>query len=322
MLVLAIGDFHIPERAVDIPPKFKKLLQPRGKIQQVLCVGNVTSSPSSLQFLKSLSPDFQMVKGDHDKDLSLPLSLVFTYDKLKVGLIDGFEVVPKSDPLGLLAQARMMDVDILIYGSTHKVEAYTLDGKFFINPGSATGAFNADSLGKEDLDIIESILKEDDEADDDQEEIEGKSEEVDKGEKEESGKEKEKEKEKEEEKDKENGKESENGEKKGEKDVEKVEQKTDNDKSDNTESNVQPDTDAKETTTNTVEKTDGGKDELVDDDDEDDKLDTSEIEPYLDPIPSFCLLDLQGSTCTLYLYTLIDGEVKVDKLTYRKEESA
>lgn len=32
-----------------------------------------------------------------------------------------------------------MDVDVLLWGGTHKFEAYELEGKFFINPGSATG---------------------------------------------------------------------------------------------------------------------------------------------------------------------------------------
>ena len=38
---------------------------------------------------------------------------------------------------------RQMDVDILITGHTHRFEAFERDSKFFINPGSATGAFNA-----------------------------------------------------------------------------------------------------------------------------------------------------------------------------------
>ena len=35
-----------------------------------------------------------------------------------------------------------MDVDVLLWGGTHKFEAYELEGKFFVNPGSATGAFS------------------------------------------------------------------------------------------------------------------------------------------------------------------------------------
>ncbi|KAG7815825.1 hypothetical protein KL920_004950 [Ogataea angusta] len=244
MLILAIGDLHIPERAVDIPHKFKKLLQPTGKIQQVLCLGNVTNSQSTLDFLKSLSLDFQMVKGDLDQDYNLPLSLVFNHDKLKIGLVNGFQIVPKADPLSLLSQARLMNVDILIYGSTHKVEAYTLDGRFFVNPGSATGAFSTSKMDQEDVDTVEAYLAE----------VNGK---IGQGE-------------------------------------EKKEASNDEDKKD----------DKKE-----EEKPESGKpEEFV------------EIEEYMDPVPSFCLLDIQGSVCTLYLYTLIDGEVKVDKLTYRKEE--
>ena len=35
-----------------------------------------------------------------------------------------------------------MDVDVFLWGGTHKFEAYELEGKFFVNPGSATGAMN------------------------------------------------------------------------------------------------------------------------------------------------------------------------------------
>lgn len=35
-----------------------------------------------------------------------------------------------------------MDVDILLWGGTHRFEAFELEGRFFINPGSATGAFS------------------------------------------------------------------------------------------------------------------------------------------------------------------------------------
>lgn len=52
-------------------------------------------------------------------------------------------------------------MDILITGHTHKFEAFERDGKFFINPGSATGAFNAlnrlDSLSMPNLPSSPSI---------------------------------------------------------------------------------------------------------------------------------------------------------------------
>lgn len=47
VLVLCIGDLHIPHRAVDLPPKFKELLKP-GKIHHVLCTGNLCSKVGGL----------------------------------------------------------------------------------------------------------------------------------------------------------------------------------------------------------------------------------------------------------------------------------
>jgi len=37
---------------------------------------------------------------------------------------------------------RDLDVDILISGHTHKYEAFEAHGKFFINPGSASGSYS------------------------------------------------------------------------------------------------------------------------------------------------------------------------------------
>lgn len=45
VLVLCIGDLHIPHRAPDLPAKFKELLKP-GKIHSTICVGNVCSKVS------------------------------------------------------------------------------------------------------------------------------------------------------------------------------------------------------------------------------------------------------------------------------------
>ena len=47
-----------------------------------------------------------------------------------------------------------MDVDVLCWGGTCKFEAYEMEGKFFVNPGSATGAVSwiDETLGDEDED--------------------------------------------------------------------------------------------------------------------------------------------------------------------------
>ncbi|KAI7622857.1 hypothetical protein KC346_g3010, partial [Hortaea werneckii] len=145
---------------------FKKLLTP-GKIAQILCLGNLTS-PSAYAFLRQLAPDLQLVKGDFDIPLTsttnpqqppqqpsqsnppappeasypIPtaLSKVVTHGSLRIGFTHGDSIIPPGDPDALLIAARQMDVDVLCWGGTHRFEAYEMEGKFFVNPGSATGA--------------------------------------------------------------------------------------------------------------------------------------------------------------------------------------
>jgi vacuolar protein sorting-associated protein 29 len=197
--------------------KFRKLLTP-GKIGQVICLGNVTDKPT-LELLQGISPDYQAVKGEYDMSPSLPLNKVVTHGQLRIGFVAGHSVIPNSDPDSLLITARQLDVDMLIWGGSHRVEAYQLEGKFFVSPGSATGAFSTGWPVEDE---------------------EGAGEEA-------------------------------------------VDKEQSND----------------ETAEN------GEHDEDQKDDDE--------------PIPSFCLLDIQGAVCVLYIYSLIDGEVKVDKVSYRKD---
>ncbi|KAL8854681.1 MAG: hypothetical protein Q9221_000463 [Calogaya cf. arnoldii] len=140
-LVLVIGDLFIPDRAPDIPAKFKKLLTP-GKIGQTLCLGNLTDK-ETYDFLRQIAPDLQIVKGNFDVDApNLALSKVVTHGSLRIGFTHGHTVIPPGDADSLLITARHMDVDVLLWGGTHKFEAYELEGKFFVNPGSATGALS------------------------------------------------------------------------------------------------------------------------------------------------------------------------------------
>jgi len=231
--------------------QFKKLLVP-GKISQVLCLGNATTSPSTLEFLKNLSPDFQIVKGEFDENTSLPLSLIITHGSLRIGFTNGFTIVPRSDPLSLLTSARQMNVDVLIWGGTHKVEAYTLEGKFFINPGSATGAFSNDWP---EVDLPE----------DEEEEV--------------------------------------------------VEQPTE----------VSKDGDESKEEVQAEQTKEEAKEEVKEDkplNESDEKVEEDEDDPddIYDSVPSFTLLDIQGSVITLYIYTYIGGEIKVDKVSYRKDQ--
>lgn len=64
-LVLVLGDLHIPHRSSSVPAKFKKLLVP-GKIQHILCTGNLCTK-ESFDYLKTLASDIHVVRGDFDE---------------------------------------------------------------------------------------------------------------------------------------------------------------------------------------------------------------------------------------------------------------
>jgi len=140
MLVLVIGDLHIPHRSHDLPAKFKKLLVP-GKIQHVVCMGNMCTK-EIFDYLKGLASDMTAVKGDFDEG-NYPDNKVLTLGQFKVGVCHGHNLVPWGDKESLAALQRQLDVDILITGHTHKFAAFEQDGKFFVNPGSATGVYSA-----------------------------------------------------------------------------------------------------------------------------------------------------------------------------------
>ncbi|XP_063972254.1 vacuolar protein sorting-associated protein 29 [Diachasmimorpha longicaudata] len=140
MLVLVLGDLHIPDRCSSLPSKFKKLLVP-GRIQHILCTGNLCTK-QSYDYLKTLASDVHVVRGDFDEwNLKYPHQKVVTVGQFRIGLTHGHQVVPWGDPEALALIQRQLDVDILISGHTHRFEAYEHENKFYINPGSATGAF-------------------------------------------------------------------------------------------------------------------------------------------------------------------------------------
>ncbi|XP_059486348.1 vacuolar protein sorting-associated protein 29 [Neocloeon triangulifer] len=140
VLVLVLGDLHIPHRCSSLPNKFKKLLVP-GRIQHILCTGNLCAK-ESFDYLKTLASDVHVVRGEFDENLSYPEQKVVTVGQFRIGLCHGHQVVPWGDPEALALVQRQLDVDILITGHTHKFEAYEHGSKFYINPGSATGAYH------------------------------------------------------------------------------------------------------------------------------------------------------------------------------------
>ncbi|CDU22721.1 related to VPS29-involved in vacuolar protein sorting [Sporisorium scitamineum] len=265
MLVLVIGDLHIPFRAHDLPAKFKKLLVP-GKIQQIICTGNVCNT-DYLHYLRTIAGDVHLVKGDYDDNPHFPSSLILNHPPLRIGVLHGHQVVPAGDTQSLAAVARAMDVDILLTGHTHRFEAFELEGRFFVNPGSATGAWHPTWPLRDPASVAALADKAAARANE----------------------------------------EAAAADKKGDKKADDAKAKKNAKASDTNKSD-----DAAKDKTNDSKDGETNKDGDGDDDTEE------EAEEAPAPVPSFALLDIQGAVVVTYVYQLIDGDVKVEKIEYRK----
>lgn len=84
-----------------------------------------------------------VVRGDFDESPNFPEQKVLQIGQFRIGLVHGHQVVPWGDPLALAMIQRQLDVDILVTGHTHRNEVNEYEGKWFINPGSITGAYSA-----------------------------------------------------------------------------------------------------------------------------------------------------------------------------------
>ena len=73
---------------------------------------------------------------------SLPETKTVKIGAFQLGLCHGHQVVPWGDSEALGAMQRQLDCDVLVTGHTHVFGAYEREGKLYINPGSATGAFS------------------------------------------------------------------------------------------------------------------------------------------------------------------------------------
>ena len=138
-LVLVVGDMFMSQRSPDINEQFKSLLIPN-KIQHVLSLGNI-GSRESYDWLKSLSNDFHTVKGDYDEG-EIPEKKVVQIGEFKIGMIHGHQVLPWGDLDSLTNVQRELGCDILLSGHTHQIDIKVKDKKFYINPGSISGAFS------------------------------------------------------------------------------------------------------------------------------------------------------------------------------------
>lgn len=91
--MLAIGDFHVPFRSPELAARFRTLLV-AGKIQHILCTGNLVSFDVD-DYLRSLSPDVHIVRGDMDMVCSNLQQNQVAFEISCVAVIDSLAVVAR-----------------------------------------------------------------------------------------------------------------------------------------------------------------------------------------------------------------------------------
>lgn len=181
--ILAIGDFHVPDRAAEIPLPVLNAITMAARdvpISFVACTGDLVKVTVIEPVVNTWAPDKLIVQGNMDYDsrnaIGYPRKVTFTSAKIAGGGIDltfgmahGHAVHPRGSHAGLATVASDMGARAIISGHTHAPEIVIHehdDGKNYLllNPGSATGAWSFVATMKPsflllDLDASEKLLR-------------------------------------------------------------------------------------------------------------------------------------------------------------------
>ncbi|AMQ18383.1 metallophosphoesterase [Thermococcus peptonophilus] len=135
MKVAVISDTHYGDKTRNLPTFLFEHLR---KIQPelILHAGDVTS-PELLEKLEEIAPTLA-VRGNVDR-LNLPEEEVVEVEDVKIGMIHGHQLLSLNAHF-LTLKALEMDVDVLVFGHTHRYyyDIHSLYGKkvILLNPGS------------------------------------------------------------------------------------------------------------------------------------------------------------------------------------------
>ncbi len=137
MKVLVLSDTHIPQRASFLPNEFYERVD---EVDLIIHAGDFTTLPV-LRELESFKPTIGVCGNMDDADIwsLLPELRVERLEDLRVGVYHGV-----GSPLGLEKRVREkfknegIDVDLIIFGHSHRWFYGEVDGVMLLNPGSAT----------------------------------------------------------------------------------------------------------------------------------------------------------------------------------------
>ena len=147
-----VADTHVPDRLRTLPPALWEAL---AGVDVILHAGDI-SLPEVLTALEQVAPVYA-VAGNSDFRLRLPLDRVLTFEGVQVGLTHGHVGWRQYAPARLrtllfgderapsVARARAFlqqmrrrfaEVQVIVFGHTHRPVNERLDGVLMFNPGS------------------------------------------------------------------------------------------------------------------------------------------------------------------------------------------
>ncbi len=143
MKIAIIGDIHFPDRADDLPTDFLTRIKEE-KPDLLIYTGDLTSE-KTLEVLKSLEIPLVIVEGNVDY-LSFPKKEIIERDWAKILVFHSTEVYPRGDLEKIYKIAKKENCNVVIFGHTHLPLFTFWKDIFFINPGSATGAYSGEGV--------------------------------------------------------------------------------------------------------------------------------------------------------------------------------
>ena len=143
-----IADTHCPEILDELPPRALELLS---GVDLIVHAGDITAE-ETLSQLQRIAP-VEAIRGDHDRKLKgLPKTKVLEIEGKRIGLIHGSRSHLIEEPLTLLGTLSLgylwlppkldewllgwfPDVDVIVYGHTHRPRIKWHGRTLIFNPG-------------------------------------------------------------------------------------------------------------------------------------------------------------------------------------------
>jgi len=135
--IAVLSDTHVGDKARALPPVLIEKMH-NAEPELILHAGDVTA-PIVLETLEEIAPVLA-VRGNVDY-LGLPEEEKIEADQIRIGMIHGHQLLSLNAQF-LTLKALDMDVDLLVFGHTHRFyfDSFSLYGKrvYLLNPGSPT----------------------------------------------------------------------------------------------------------------------------------------------------------------------------------------